>query len=144
MILPDVNLLIYAYNEADPRFPKAKQWFEDLLNSSQTACFCWETLNGFIRISTNSAAMPEPLSLVAAFDVVQNWMEQPTSVLLTPQRDHLEILKQTSLDAGASGKRYSDAVLAAYALSYNAHFATTDKHFRMFRGLKLVDPISDQ
>ncbi len=143
MILPDVNLLIYAYNEADPRFPKAKQWFENLLNSDESACFCWETLNGFIRISTNVAAMPEPLSLVQAFDAVQSWMERPTFVLLTPRPDHLDTLRRTSIDAEAVGKRYSDAVLAAYAISHNARFASTDKHFRMFSDLKLFDPLKD-
>ena len=143
MILSDVNILIYAYNEADARFLKAKQWFEELLNSDESACFCWETLNAFIRISTNGAAMPKPLSLVQAFDAVESWMMQPTFVLLTPKRDHLKTLRRTAIDAEAAGKRYSDAILAAYAISHNVHFASTDRHFRMFKGLKLIDPLAD-
>lgn len=143
MILPDINLLIYAHNEADVRYPAAKQWFEDLLNSNKSACFCWETLNGFIRISTNPAAMPKPLSLAQAFNTVQGWMEQPTFVLLTPRPDHMETLRRTAIDAEAAGKRFSDAVLAAYAISYNIRFASTDRHFRMFSKLKLIDPLSD-
>ena len=143
MILPDVNLLIYAHNEADVRFPMAKQWFEDLLNSDKSACFCWETLNGFLRISTNPAAMPKPLSLAQAFDKVQGWMEQPAFVLLTPRPDHIDTLRRTAIDAEAAGKRFSDAVLAAYAISYNISFASTDRHFRMFSKLKLIDPLSD-
>lgn len=143
MILPDVNLLIYAYNEADPRFARAKSWFENLLSSDESTGFCWETLNGFIRVSTNTNAVPAPLSLVQAFDAVQSWLELPNVALLKPKPNHLEILRKTSFDAEAVGRRYADAVLAAYAISHNAVFASSDKHFRMFKGLQLIDPLSD-
>ena len=142
MILTDVNLLIYAYNQADERYPIASKWFEGLMDSQEAACFCWETLNGFIRIVTNKAAVPDALSLKDAFDIVSQWMEQPNFVLLTPTNDHFNVLKRISIEASAVGKRYSDAILAAYAISHHAKFASTDKHFRMFEGLKLIDPLT--
>lgn len=141
MILIDVNLLIYAHNEADERFPRASAWFEQLMNGDDTACFCWETLNGFVRISTNKAAMPACLTLPEAFGIVRGWLEQPNAILLAPAEDHLDVVQRTSLAAKAVGRRYSDAVLAAYAISHNARFASTDKHFRMFEGLRLIDPL---
>ncbi|MGD9630890.1 MAG: TA system VapC family ribonuclease toxin [Pyrinomonadaceae bacterium] len=143
MILVDVNLLIYAYNRSDRRFPKASKWFEGLLNADVATCFCWETVNGFLRVSTNASAMPVPMSLHEAFDVVETWLEAASSVFLKPSANHFDILKRTSIEADARGKRYSDAVLAAYAISHDATFATTDKHFRMFTGLRIIDPIAD-
>lgn len=142
MILSDVNLLVYAYNRSDERFPAASRWLSDLLNSDETACFCWETINGFIRVSTNSSAMPVPMSLGEAFAVVEDWLATPNSLLLKPTTDHFKILQVTSLEADSKGKQFSDAVLAAYAISHNATFATTDRHFRMFSRLKLIDPLS--
>ncbi len=142
MILADVNLLVYAYNSSDPRFPRASEWLERLLSSEEKACFCWETVNGFIRVSTNSSAMPVPMSLSEAFEAVESWLSANNTVFLKPAPDHFEILKTTSLESDAKGKRFSDAVLAAYAISHNATFATTDKRFRMFSGLKLIDPLA--
>ncbi|CAN5326366.1 type II toxin-antitoxin system VapC family toxin [soil metagenome] len=142
MILADVNLLIYAYNAADGRFPVASKWLEELLNSDEKACFCWETVNGFLRISTNSVAMPIPMSLNESFATVESWLASPNSTFLKPTGDHFKILKEISIEANAVGKRFSDAVLAAYAISHNATFATTDRHFRMFSKLKLIDPLA--
>lgn len=142
MILTDVNLLIYAYNRSDARFPKASDWLERLLNSEEKACFCWETVNGFIRVSTNSSALPVPMSLDEAFAVVESWLAQSNVMFLQPTLNHFEILKKTSTECDSTGKRFSDAVLAAYAISHDATFATTDKHFRMFSGLKLIDPLA--
>jgi len=34
MIIPDVDLLIYAYNDQDPRHQAAKTWWELCLNGS--------------------------------------------------------------------------------------------------------------
>ncbi len=142
MILIDVNLLIYAHNNADPRFPKASGWFEQLLNSDENACFCWETINGFIRVSTNRSALPVPMSLNESFKAVESWLAATNSVFLKPTPDHYDVLKKTSLESDAAGRRFSNAVLATYAITHNLTFATTDKHFRLFSGLKLIDPIS--
>ncbi len=143
MILVDVNVLIYAHNEADERFPRASAWFEHLMSGSDIAAFCWETVNGFIRISTNRAALPASLTLSEAFGIVRGWLGQPNSVFLGPTQDHLDVVCRTSIAAKAVGRRYSDAVLAAYAISHNARFASSDKHFRMFDGLRLIDPLED-
>lgn len=143
MILADVNLLIYAYNSADPRFPTASRWLEELLSSDEKAAFCWETINGFIRVSTNSSAMPVPMSLNEAFGAVESWLASANSVFLTPTTDHFDILKITSLESDAKGKLFSDAVLAAYAISHNATFATADKRYRIFAGLRIIDPLAD-
>lgn len=86
--------------------------------------------------------MPVPMSLGEAFAVVKDWLATPNSLLLKPTTDHLKILQVTSLEADSKGKQFSDAVLAAYAISHNATFATTDRHFRMFSRLKLIDPLS--
>ena len=142
MILPDINILIYAHNSADERFERASKWFQELMSGSEPACFCWETINGFIRISTNKHAVPDPFSLTEAFRAVESWLSQPNTVLLKPTGDHLNLLREVSFDANATGKLYSDAILAVYAISYNAVFASTDRDFRLFRGLKLIDPLA--
>ncbi len=35
MILPDINLLVYAYNRGAPHHVRARKWWEVLLNGSE-------------------------------------------------------------------------------------------------------------
>jgi len=142
MILPDVNILLYSYNKGDSRFDRTRRWFEDLINGTEPACFCWETINGFMRLSTNSRAMPNPFSLSEAFSIVDEWLQCPNAIMLEPTKNHQAVLKAVSIEANAVGSLYSDAVLAALAISHNAIIASTDRDFRLFKGLKLIDPLA--
>lgn len=142
MILPDVNLLIYAYNTGDPRYAVAGSWFEELMNSSERACFCWETINGFIRISTNPAAMPNPYSLNEAHSIVRSWLASPNALFLHPTENHLDLIQRVGSKANAVGKLHSDAILAAYAVAHDATIASSDRNFRLFTGIKLLNPLS--
>ncbi|MBX3292180.1 MAG: PIN domain-containing protein [Acidobacteria bacterium] len=140
MILIDVSLLICAHNTADPRFLQASSWFEGLMNKGRPA-FCWETVNGFIRVSTNRSAMPNPYTMREAFAVVEDWLELPNVSFLIPGGDHLKVLQSVSVGANAAGSLYSDSILAAYAISHNATLASSDRDFRLFEGLKLINPL---
>jgi toxin-antitoxin system PIN domain toxin len=142
MILPDVNLLIFAHNESDKRFNVADKWFASFLIGPVPACFCWETINGFIRLSTNSKVMSAPLSLEQAFSIVRYWLEAPNSILLRRTPRHLEILDRISIDGGAQGPLFSDAVLATIAVENNATLATSDSDFKRFTGLRVIDPLA--
>ncbi len=144
MILTDVNLLIYAYNTGDPKHLPAQAWFESLMNSSTTACFCWETINGFIRITTNLAAIPSPYTLSEAHSIVRSWLDSANSVFLHPTDDHLKLLYKVGRDANAVGKLHSDAILATYAAANNATIASSDKNFRLFRDIKLIEPLENK
>ncbi len=141
MILPDINLLIYAHNENSEHFERANKWFEELLSGKESVCFCWETINGFIRVSTNHRAMPNPIQLYAAFSVIENWLGQPNVLFLTPTKDHLSRLRQIAETANAKGPLFTDAILATFAVTHNATIASTDRDFRLFDGLKLINPL---
>lgn len=41
MVLPDVNLLVYAYNEASPLHAAAREWWEDLLTREYPVALPW-------------------------------------------------------------------------------------------------------
>ena len=48
---------------------------------------------------------------------------------------------QQILDAQVSGPLVTDAALAALAMEQGATLCSTDRDFRRFQGLKLVDPV---
>jgi toxin-antitoxin system PIN domain toxin len=141
MILTDVNILLYAHNRADPRYDAANVWLGELLSGGTPACFSWETINGFIRVSTNPRAMPTPISLKDSFAVVRDWMRTPNYLLLKPTDRHWRILTEVAAGANAQGSLFSDASLAALAIEHGATFATADRDFRRFDGLKIVNPL---
>jgi len=82
------------------------------------------------------------MKLKDAFSVVSEWLHLPNAVLIGPTARHFEILQNISLEARATGNLHTDAVLAALAISHSATIASTDRDFRLFAGLKLIDPIS--
>ena len=61
MKLPDVNLLLYAIDEASPRHERAREWLEQTLSGTEAVAFAWAVLLGFVRVSTNPAAFERPL-----------------------------------------------------------------------------------
>lgn len=141
MILSDVNILLYAHNEDSEHYQAASVWFEDLLNGNQLVCFCWETINGFVRISTNPRSAPKPFSLREAFSIVDEWLRKPNVLLLEPTREYRRILQKICIESNAVGNLYSDAILAAIAISHDATIASSDRDFRLFDGLKLINPL---
>ena len=44
MIIPDINLLVYAYNKDAPHHGPAVEWWQDLMNGRQTIAVPWPFL----------------------------------------------------------------------------------------------------
>lgn len=143
MILPDVNILLYAHNEASEHFDRANAWFAELMSGDLNACFCRETIHGFLRISTNLRALPRPISLGQAYTIVDGWLSAPNALFLDPTPAHYDLLRRVALEADAKGPLFSDAILATYALSNNATIASSDRDFRLFEGISWFDPLVD-
>ena len=60
MIIPDVNLLVYAYNRADPQHEAARQWWETTLNETDPVGLPWLVSSGFIRLMTHPRVADSP------------------------------------------------------------------------------------
>ena len=140
MILPDVNILIYAHNEASENHEKAKQWLEEKLKGSEIICFSWQTITAFLRILTNSKLFANPLTLKQAFEIVEQWLSRPNAVVLEPTANFMTIFQKIAVDGQANGALLMDAHLAALALEHGATLATTDRDFSRFDGLKIETP----
>jgi toxin-antitoxin system PIN domain toxin len=141
VILPDVNLLLYAHNRADPRHELAREWWEDQLNSSQPVALCWVAVNGFIRISTHSRIFENPLKAKKAAAYVREWLGQSNVILIEPGLSFLEIYLGYLEQLGASGNLTTDAYLAALAVEHQAELQSTDDDFERFSGLRWRNPL---
>jgi len=141
MIVPDINLLVYAYNLDAPRHVHARRWLENLLSGKTPVGFPWVVVHGFIRIMTHPRVMMRPLKPEQAVEHVQSWLRVPITSIIEPGRRHLAILGELLGRIGAAGSLTTDAVIAALALEYQAELHSNDTDFMRFPGLRWINPV---
>ena len=142
MILCDANLLLYAYNSSAPEHDRARRWLERSLSSPTPFALSWPTIGAFLRLTTNRAVFPAPLSIAEATRSVEAWLARPMVVLLEPGPRYWAIARPLLEASNARGPLVADALLAALALEHGATLATHDRDFRRFEGLRLLDPLA--
>jgi hypothetical protein len=141
VILPDVNLLLYAHNEAAPLHRPALIWWEGVLNAAQPVGLPWAVVYGFIRLATHPAVLLEPLSPAAALDRVQAWVARDHIELLDPGPQHLRIARRLFEATGLGGSLTTDTQLAALAIEYQCELCSNDADFGRFPGLRWRNPL---
>lgn len=137
MRIPDVNVLLYAYDDASAHHRTARRWLEGALSGTEPTGFPWVTLLGFIRLGTHPAVYPQPMSAGEAIAIVSDWTAQPYASLLHPGDRHLAILDRLLDEAGVAADLTTDAHLAATAIESEATLTTFDADFHRFQGLRL-------
>jgi hypothetical protein len=141
MILPDVNVLVYAYDESSKDHARAKGWWEDQLNGSQMIGLSWVVLLGFIRLLTNPRIHRNPYTPPEILAVVESWLEQPHVKIIHPSEQHFALLAGLIKQVGTAGNLTTDAHLAALAIERGLILQTTDADFARFAGLKWKNPL---
>ena len=142
MIVPDINLLVHAYNSESRVHAAARAWWEALLNGTQPVGLPWITLLGFIRITTHRQILVRPLGAAAACDRVRAWLACPYASVLHPGDRHAEILFGLLSQLGSAGNLTTDAHLAALCIEHQAELHSTDVDFARFPGLRWNNPIA--
>src|SRR5699024_983377 len=141
MIIPDVNLLLYAVVSGFAYHDRAHWWWEQTVNSPTRIGLTQPAVFGFVRIVTNARILHAPLSVSAACSYVHEWLAQPNIELLSPGVNHLQTTLELLTNAGTAGNLTTDAQLAAYALEHEAEMHSNDTDFARFPGVKWVNPL---
>jgi len=142
MIVPDVNLLLYAYDAASPFQRAAATWWQDCLSGEEPVGLAPVVLFGFVRISTNARVYTNPLSVTEAADTVRSWLDQPPAQVLEAAPDHVPLVLRLLEGIGTAGNLVTDAQIAALAIAHGAILHTADADFLRFPGLKWVNPLT--
>jgi toxin-antitoxin system PIN domain toxin len=138
--LLDANILLYAYDSESTHHATCRAWLEAVLNDEETIALPWQTVLAFVRIATNSGAVRRPLTGSEACGIVDSWRQRPNVVVLDAGDRFWEIFQGQMVEAQVSGPLVTDTALVALALEHGATLCSTDRDFRRFRGLKLLDP----
>ena len=142
MLLPDVNVLIYAHIDGStPEHDAYAQWVTRMATGPEPFALSVLVLSGFIRIVTNRRVFDPPSTLDTAFDFVSSLTERPTARIVGPGPEHLPIFEHLCRAAGATGKLVADAQHAAVALEHGCTMVSTDSDFARFPELRWQHPL---
>jgi toxin-antitoxin system PIN domain toxin len=142
VILPDLNLLVHAYNADAKQHPAAKKWWENALAGSEPVFLAWTVMLGFVRLVTQPRLLANPYPPADASAIVESWLAQPIVSIVHPGERHARILFQLLRGVGTAGNLTSDAHLAAIAIEHELTLHSTDSDFARFPGLRWIDPIT--
>jgi len=141
VLLPDVNVLIYAHRAESPEHAAYARWLTDTVNGREPFGLSELVLSSVVRIVTNPRVFktPTPLETVLAF--VRALLAQPNAVRLRCGPRHFQIFEQLCRETSASGKLVADAYHAALAIEHGCEWVTTDGDFGRFPGLRVRHPL---
>ncbi|MBE2181153.1 MAG: PIN domain-containing protein [Chthoniobacterales bacterium] len=142
MILPDLNLLLYAYNPFAPQHEAARNWWQSSLRGGEIIGLPHEITLGFVRIATHPRLGNAAVPLASAKNVVLGWLSHPSTRVLLPGEDHAAKVFDLMGRAGASGALTSDASLAVHAIENRATLCTNDADFARFPSLDWRNPLA--
>jgi toxin-antitoxin system PIN domain toxin len=140
MILPDVNVLIYAFRQDMPQHTLCHAWLADVINSDARYGVSPLALSALVRITTNSRSYRTPSTLEEAFRFCAYLREQPNCQLVEPGERHWDIFQRLCIETETRGVRVTDAFFAALAIEWGCEWITFDRDYARFPDLKWQVP----
>jgi toxin-antitoxin system PIN domain toxin len=141
VIVPDVNLLLFATVTGFPHHERSRAWWEGALNGSTLVGLTSPAVFGFVRIATSRRVLVSPMSVEEAVGHVRRWLAQPNVRFIVPGPDHLGICLGLLETLGTAADLTTDVQLAAHAIEQDADLCSNDADFGRFPGLRWVDPL---
>ncbi len=140
MILPDVNVLIYAFRSDVPQHAICRPWLIGVLQQYQPFGLSPLALSAVVRITTNPRAFRMPSLIEEAFGFCDDLLKQPHCEIVEPGEHHWDIFRQLCIETGTRGPTTSDAWFAALAIEWDCDWVTCDSDFARFPGLRWHSP----
>jgi toxin-antitoxin system PIN domain toxin len=142
VIIPDVNVLLYAFVPSYREHAAAKKWLETMLSEGkETVGIAWQVLTAFLRIGTNPRVFNIPFKIEDAILLIQELLEQSLVQIVSPTGKHWQIFSKILREEQVTTNLVMDAHLAALAIEHNAKLATIDRDFARFSSLKTINPL---
>jgi toxin-antitoxin system PIN domain toxin len=140
MILPDVNVLIYAFRKDVPQHAVCRQWLSGVVESDARFGLSPTALSAVVRITTNPRSHKMPSAIEDAFGFCEDLLGQPHCQIVEPGERHWDIFKRLCIETDTRGSRVTDAWFAALAIEWGCEWITFDRDFARFPGLKWLAP----
>ena len=140
MILPDVNVLIYAFRRDMPQHAACRAWLADVVAGDARFGLSPMALSALVRITTNPRAYRTPSAIEETFGFCEDLLRQPHCQVVEPGERHWNIFKSLCIETDTRGSRVTDAWFAALAIEWGCEWITLDRDYARFPGLKWQVP----
>jgi hypothetical protein len=141
MLLPDVNVLIYAHRAEAPEHPAYARWLTETATGREPFGVSELVLASVVRIVTNPRVFKTPTPLQTALAFVRALLARPNAVRLRGGPRQFEIFDELCRVTNATGKLVADAYHAALAIEHGCEWVSTDADFGRFPGLRWRHPL---
>lgn len=141
MLLPDVNILIYAHRSESPEHERYARWLRDVAGGAEPFGISELGASAFVRIVTNPKIWDEPTSVEDALEFIERLRSRSNARPLTHGVASWNIFARLCREAKARGKLVADAYHAALALEHGCELVTADGDFARFAGLRYRHPL---
>lgn len=142
MILPDVNVLVYAHREDVTDHARYRRWLEDVVNGPQAFGLSDLVLSGFLRVVTHPRVFATPTPMERALAFAAALRSAPGCVRAEPGERHWDLFTALCRDTGVRGNLVPDAWFAALAIESGSEWITTDRDYARFPGLRWRHPLA--
>lgn len=136
MILPDVNVLIYAFRQDAIQHQVARDLLKSLTAGEARFGISPLALSAVVRVTTSMRSNAEASTLEEAFGFCDDLCALENCQLVTPGDRHWPIFQRLCVDTSTRGPKVSDAWFAALAIEWGCEWVTFDRDFARFPGLQ--------
>jgi toxin-antitoxin system PIN domain toxin len=140
MLLPDVNVLIYAFRKDMPKHAVARAWLDRAILDDAPLSVSPLTLSAVVRVTTRPGMYRTPSTLEEAFGFCDDILGQPHCQLVEPGDRHWRIFRKLCLETDTRGPLVTDAWFAALAIEWGCEWVTFDRDYARFPGLRWSMP----
>jgi hypothetical protein len=140
VILPDVNVLLYAFRADSVDHARYRRWLDGLVNGDEAYGMSPQVLCSVVRIATHPRVYAVPSRLEDALAFAGVLLEQTHCTVVAPGVRHFSIFEDLSRKAAVTGNLVQDAWFAALAVESGCEFVTTDGDYARFPGLRWRRP----
>jgi uncharacterized protein len=136
VILPDVNVLVYAFRDDAIDHLRHREWLLSIINGEAAYAVSPQVLSSFARICTHQGIFARPSRLEQALQFCETLMQPEQCQLVQPGVRHWHIFADLCRKTQASGNLVQDAWFAALAIEHGCQWITADRHYARFPGLQ--------
>jgi uncharacterized protein len=142
VLLPDVNVLIYAHRAEAPEHEAYAVWLEAVATGKEPFGVSDLGCSAFVRIVTNPKIWEHATTTPDALRFVDSLHRRSRARRLTHGPASWRIFADLCTAARARGKLVADAYHAALAIEHGCELVTADADFARFPGLRWRHPFA--
>ena len=139
----DVNLLLYASDEASPMHVRAREALTRAIAGPRICYMFWPTAMAYLRIATHPSIFSQPLSIDDAAANIEMILSRPHVQAVGESDRFWPRFRGVIDDARPTGNLIPDAHIVSLMLENGIReIWTSDRDYRRFEGIAATDPIA--